>query len=122
MYRVRAIMSFGGAHNLRNYNGKCENLHGHNWKVEAYLKGDELDKTEMLVDFTILKKRMKEILDTLDHKYLNEQVEFFKTNNPTSENIARYIYSGLKETFGGLTDRVVVWETDIQAAEYWEQE
>lgn len=121
MYRVRAVMSFGGAHNLRNYNGKCENLHGHNWKVEAYLKGAELDGTDMLVDFTILKKRLKEILDTLDHKYLNEQVSFFVENNPTSENIARYIYMNLKDTFGALTDRVVVWETDIQAAEYWEE-
>lgn len=122
MYRVRVVMSFNGAHNLRNYNGKCENLHGHNWKVEAYLKGDELNETEMLVDFTILKKRLKEILETLDHKYLNEHVPFFVEHNPTSENISRYIYTSLKETFGALTDRVIVWETDIQAAEYWEND
>lgn len=122
MYRVRAVMSFGGAHNLRNYHGKCENLHGHNWRVEAYLAGENLDDTEMLVDFTVLKKKLKEILDVLDHKYLNEQVEFFKEHNPTSENIARFIYLRLKESFGHLTDRVVVWETDIQAAEYWEHD
>lgn len=122
MYRVRAVMSFGGAHNLRNYNGKCENLHGHNWKVEAYLKGDSLDETGMLVDFSVLKKRLKEILDTLDHKYLNDEVVFFRSNNPTSENIAKYIFTEMKETFGSLTDRVVVWETDIQAAEYWEND
>lgn len=120
MFRVRVIQYFNGAHNLRNYHGKCENLHGHNWKVEAYLKGDNLNKTEMLVDFKILKARLKEILETLDHKYLNEQVEFFKTNNPTSENIAVYIYNSLKETFGGMTDRVIVWETEFQGAEYSE--
>jgi len=121
MYRVRVVKSFAGAHNLRNYEGKCENLHGHNWKVEAYLKGAELDETEMLVDFKIFKKRLNEILDTLDHKYLNEQVEFFVKNNPTSENIARYIYENLKITFGEMTERVIVWETDIQCAEYWEE-
>ena len=120
MYRVRVIQQFSGAHNLRNYNGKCENLHGHNWRVEAYLQGAQLNETEMLLDFTVLKKRLKEILDELDHKYLNEQVEFFVKNNPTSENIARFIYGRLKETFGTLTERVVVWETDVQAAEYFE--
>ncbi|WP_303850510.1 6-carboxytetrahydropterin synthase QueD [Seleniivibrio woodruffii] len=120
MYRVRVIQQFNGAHNLRNYNGKCENLHGHNWRVEAYLKGDRLNETEMLVDFTVLKKRLKDILEELDHKYLNEQVEFFITNNPTSENIARFIYGRLKETFGGLTEKVMVWETDVQSAEYFE--
>jgi 6-pyruvoyltetrahydropterin/6-carboxytetrahydropterin synthase len=120
MYRVRVVMSFNGAHNLRNYNGKCENLHGHNWKVEAYLKGDRLNETEMLTDFTILKKELKAILEILDHKYLNEEIEFFRTHNPTSENIAFFIYTELKKKFGSLTDRVVVWETDIQAAEYWE--
>ncbi|TCK60790.1 6-carboxytetrahydropterin synthase QueD [Seleniivibrio woodruffii] len=120
MFRVRVIQQFNGAHNLRNYNGKCENLHGHNWRVEAYLQGDKLNGTEMLVDFTVLKKRLKDILEELDHKYLNEQVEFFVTHNPTSENIARFIYGRLKETFGTLTERVVVWETDVQAAEYFE--
>jgi len=93
------VKSFAGAHNLRNYEGKCENLHGHNWKVEAYLKGTELDETEMLVDFKIFKKRLNEIL----------------------ENIARYIYENLKITFGEMTERVIVWETDIQCAEYWEE-
>jgi len=120
MYRVRVIQSFSGAHNLRNYHGKCENLHGHNWKVEAYLKGSELNETEMLVDFTALKTTLKEILEDLDHKYLNEQVGFFETNNTTSENIAFYIYSRLKEVFGNMTDRVIVWETEFQCAEYYE--
>jgi 6-pyruvoyltetrahydropterin/6-carboxytetrahydropterin synthase len=119
MYRVRVIKSFSSAHNLRGYEGDCENLHGHNWKVEAYLAGEDLDKIGMLVDFKVLKKHLSTIMDELDHKYLNE-IEYFKTVNPTSENMCRYIYSRLKEYFGEKMERVVVWESDSSAAEYFE--
>jgi len=119
VYRVRVIKHFSSCHNLRNYEGKCENLHGHNWKVEAYLSGEQLDETEMLVDFKILKRELKEILEELDHAYLNE-LEYFKKYNTTSENIARYIYEKLKNKFGTLTEKVVVWESHEQSAEYFE--
>lgn len=119
MYRVKTFMYFSSAHNLRNYNGNCENLHGHNWKVEAILQGEFLDETGMLVDFKILKKSLKDILDRLDHKYLND-IGHFKTVNPTSENMAKYIFDELKKDFGNLVYKIVVWESHNAAAEYFE--
>lgn len=91
MYLLKIVDYFAAAHNLINYKGKCEELHGHNWKVEVIVKGDMLDKAGMLIDFKILKKFLKEILDKLDHKYLNE-LEYFKGKSPSSENIAKFIY------------------------------
>lgn len=119
MYRVRVRTKYSSAHNLRNYNGKCEHLHGHNWKVEAYLKSKELDHQDMVVDFKVFKKVLNEIIDEMDHVYINEDVEYFKTVNPTSENMAKYIFDRLEAHFGEKVDRVIVWETDIQAAEYY---
>lgn len=119
MYRVRVVKDFSSAHNLRGYEGNCEKLHGHNWVVEAYLAGEELDKTGMLVDFKVLKKELNKILDKLDHTYLNE-VKPFDVINPTSENISKFIYDELKTFFGKLVERVVVWESAGSAAEYYE--
>jgi 6-pyruvoyltetrahydropterin/6-carboxytetrahydropterin synthase len=119
MYRVRVIDNFSSAHNLRNYEGNCERLHGHNWKVEVYLQSEKLDDTGMLVDFKILKKELKNILGELDHIYLNEH-NYFKTVNPTSENICKYIYDRLKEHFGNLMHKVLVWESENSVAEYFE--
>jgi 6-pyruvoyltetrahydropterin/6-carboxytetrahydropterin synthase len=118
MYKVKIISDFSSAHNLRGYEGNCENLHGHNWKVEAYLKGDTLDNVGMLVDFRVFKKALKTILDDLDHKYLNEH-PYFEVVNPTSENIAKYIFDELSKTFTGMVDKVVIWESDMAAAEYF---
>ena len=119
MFRVRVIKSFASAHNLRGYEGSCENLHGHNWKVEAYLQGENTDKTGMLVDFKVLKGELNKILDRLDHKYLND-VPPFDEINPTSEHLCRYIYKELQHPFGDMVERVVVWESDNAAAEYFE--
>ena len=91
MFELKIITQFGAAHQLRNYDGKCENLHGHNWKIEVFLKGEELDKDGMLVDFTIIKERTKEIIERFDHRFLND-LECFSEINPSSENIAKYIY------------------------------
>lgn len=112
-------MYFSSAHNLRNYHGNCENLHGHNWKVEAFLESKKLDKDGMLVDFKILKGELKKILSNLDHKYINE-IDYFKEVNPTSENIACYIYNELKKVFGDIMIKVIVWESENSAAEYYE--
>lgn len=95
MYRVGVWDHFSSAHYLRNYQGKCEHIHGHNWKVEVVLEGNKLDKSGMLLDFGILKKHLKEIMGILDHKCLNEDVEFFKELSPSSENIARFIFQEL---------------------------
>lgn len=118
MYSVKIEGNFSSAHNLRGYRGKCEALHGHNWKVEIAVSGDNLDKIGMLIDFKILKSKLNAVLDGLDHKYLNK-IPYFKKANPTSENIARYIYERLKER--GLTLRsVTVWENDTSSATYEE--
>jgi 6-pyruvoyltetrahydropterin/6-carboxytetrahydropterin synthase len=119
MYRVRVIDSFSSAHNLRNYEGNCERLHGHNWKIEVYLQGEELDDIGMLIDFKILKKELKILLDELDHIYLNEHPYFAKVN-PTSENMAKYIFDRLKEKFGEKVYKILVWESDRSVAEYFE--
>ncbi len=121
MYRVKIKTDFSSAHNIREYNGKCENLHGHNWKVEAYLKSSTLDRLGMVEDFREFKKHMRVIMNDLDHVYINE-LEYFKTINPTSENIAYYIFQRLKETYGNKVERVIVWENDDTAAEYCEED
>ena len=117
MYRVRIKSHFSSAHNLREYQGACERLHGHNWKVEAYLKSETLDKLGMVEDFKMFKKHLNVIMNELDHEYINE-LEYFKTVNPTSENMTKYIFDELAAAYGEKVDKVIVWETDTSAAEY----
>ncbi|MDD3725601.1 MAG: 6-carboxytetrahydropterin synthase QueD [Candidatus Ratteibacteria bacterium] len=120
IYEVRVEDTFSSAHHLKNYRGKCERVHGHNWKVEVYVSGEKLDRDGLLVDFSILKDKLKDILSVLDHRDLNT-IPFFKKNNPTSENICLYIYERVK---GFLKDypvrvkRITVWENDKQSASY----
>lgn len=120
MYEVSITGSFSAAHNLRHYRGKCENLHGHNWKVEIILSGKGLDNAGMLYDFTLLKKKLKQVISELDHKYLNKTAPFNKLN-PTSENMAKYIYDRVKPTVSKRKlkiGRVKVWESDTSYAAY----
>jgi len=117
MYKVSVADYFSGAHNLREYEGKCEELHGHNWKVEVMATADTLNKTGMVVDFKILKDALKEILGLLDHKHLNE-VDYFKKVNPTSENIAKFIFDQLTDAAGSIVQSVSVWETENSRATY----
>jgi 6-pyruvoyltetrahydropterin/6-carboxytetrahydropterin synthase len=91
MYELKVISGFSAAHHLLNYEGECENQHGHNWKVEVYIKGENLDKSNILVDFKILKKELKKVIDRLDHKDINELPEF-KNISPSSEMIAKFIF------------------------------
>ena len=118
MYEVKTEAHFSSAHRLLNYEGKCENLHGHNWKVEVYAQGEKLDKSNILIDFKLLKKILNEVLETLDHKVLNE-LDYFTTQSPSSETIAKYIYEQIKMQIPQIT-KVCVWETPTACAGYWE--
>ena len=123
MYEVSKQASFSGAHSLREYKGKCEAVHGHNWRVKVFVAAAELDRLGMVVDFKVLMQHLGEILERLDHKDLNNVPPFDKIN-PSSENIARYIYD---EMGSRLNDdrvrvcRVMVWETDPSCAIYYEE-
>lgn len=101
MYEVRVEADFAAAHFLKDYHGKCENLHGHNYKVYAHVRGEVLDNGGMLMDFSILKKNLREICKTLDHTNLNElkdgQGTLIFDNNPSAERIATYIYNKLRD-------------------------
>ena len=96
MYKVSATTNFASAHKLRGYEGLCENLHGHNWSIKVQLGSKQLDEIGIVYDFKKLKKNLTDIVILLDHKYLNEIPPFDKIN-PTSENIAKYIYDSLSE-------------------------
>jgi 6-pyruvoyltetrahydropterin/6-carboxytetrahydropterin synthase len=120
MYKVKIITSFSAAHSLRNYKGKCEALHGHNWKVEVLVSNPELNASRMVIDFSDLKSMTANVLEGLDHKHLNE-LDYFKEQNPSSEEIARYIFDSLKEAAasrGCRLEEVRVWETEAACAVY----
>lgn len=124
MYELTVMDEFAAAHQLRNYGGDCERLHGHNWKVEVMVKADELDRLGMVIDFRELKEVMGKVISYLDHQVLNHLPEF-KDENPTSENIARYIFKSLAGGFDRKRlklHKVVVWETDSSWAGYAEDE
>lgn len=122
MYELKIITQFGAAHQLKDTGGECEHLHGHNWKVEVYIKGEHLDRNGLLIDFKVIKNQTKEIIDKLDHKYLNE-LELFSEMNPTSENISRLIYELLGKKINSKevkVSRVTTWESDTACATYSE--
>lgn len=97
IYRLRVRSQFSSSHQLRHYQGKCEELHGHNFLVEAEVQGSRLHpETHILIDFKELKSKLNSILDTLDHTHLNE-LPPFQEQNPSSENLARYIYQQLDQ-------------------------
>jgi 6-pyruvoyltetrahydropterin/6-carboxytetrahydropterin synthase len=115
-YSIKVEGNFSSAHNLRGYRGRCEELHGHNWKVEILVVRDELDRQGMVADFKDLKRELYRVLDKLDHKYLNK-LPFFKELNPTSENIAKYIFDCLTPALSDLKS-VTVWENSASCATY----
>lgn len=122
MYELTVISDFAAAHNLRQYEGECENLHGHNWNIEVTVATKKLNKIGLGVDFKILKRTLENILKRLDHKYLNE-IQPFDKENPSSENIARYIFKQLQKEIKDKnikTARVKVWESENAAAVYYE--
>lgn len=120
MYELKIEDSFAAAHNLRGYQGQCEELHGHNWKVEVVVQADRLDATGLAIDFHELKAAAKQVLDGLDHSYLND-LPAFREVNPSSENIARFIFEELArqiEREGLWVHRVTAWESDRACASY----
>jgi 6-pyruvoyltetrahydropterin/6-carboxytetrahydropterin synthase len=122
MYEVTIEASFSAAHSLRNYRGRCEDLHGHNWKVEVTVVSDDLDEIGLAIDFKILKEKTRAIIDQLDHHHLNE-LSPFAQRNPSSENIARYLFEQLKEDLKGervRLSKVTVWESEGSKATYYE--
>ena len=119
MFELKAQLYFSAAHHLLNYDGECENQHGHNWLVEAYVKGEALDKSNILVDYKVLKKELKAVLDLLDHKDINE-LPYFKNESPSSEIIAMFIYNKLKEKIVQVS-KISVWETATSCASYFEE-
>lgn len=119
MHELKVESSFSAAHHLLNYNGECENQHGHNWKVEVYAKGTQLDKSNLLIDFKVLKKNLNAVLDLLDHKDINTLPEF-ENVSPSSEIISKFIYEKLKSQIPSIS-KVSVWETERACASYYEE-
>ena len=121
MFEVTIEETFAAGHALRNYRGKCENVHGHNYRCQVTLEGAELDEIGLLVDFVELKRVVHGVLDRLDHQWLNEFPPF-DVLNPSAENMARYIYEqvaeGLKVREGVRIALVKLWETDTAHATY----
>lgn len=119
MFELAVEKTIAAAHYLRNYQGRCERLHGHNYRVMVFLRGDSLDEAGMLVDFAEIKEAMNRILDRLDHSCLNDLPEF-ATVSPSAENIARHIGDSLAsyDFRRARLDRVQVWETPNQSATY----
>ena len=123
MYELRITDQFAAAHQLRGMEGGCENLHGHNWKVEVEVIARALDSVGMGVDFKVIKHAARAIGDRLDHRYLNE-LEPFTEINPTAENIAAYFYRELAQTLNNDRIRVssvTLWETDRACVRYAEE-
>ena len=120
MYLLTVREDFSAAHQLPATKGKCADLHGHNWQVEVQVWAEDLDDAGMAIDFHVLKDLTREIVEELDHRYLND-LPAFQEQNPTAENIARHVYEGLARrlgTEGVELDQVRVWESETTAATY----
>jgi 6-pyruvoyltetrahydropterin/6-carboxytetrahydropterin synthase len=120
MYHLTIKTHFAAAHRLVNYQGDCENLHGHNWNVEVTVSAQELDAAGLGIDFKILKRQTKELLGELDHKYLND-LPAFSQLSPSSEQIARFLFHRLATQLDNDNvhlERVTVWESESACASY----
>jgi len=123
MFQVSVDETFSAGHALRGYRGKCENPHGHNYKVRITVEGPSLDLTGLLQDFTHLKHVLREIIGGVDHKFLNDQAPF-DVINPSAENLAKFFYDETARRIGALPGgaritSVTIWETDTTSATYW---
>ena len=123
MFQVTVDESFSSGHALRGYKGKCENVHGHNYKVRVTLEGPELDSIGLLYDFIHLKRAIRDVTNGVDHKFLNDQAPF-DVINPSAENLAKYFYDETTRRMNSVPDgaritSITIWETDTTSATYW---
>ena len=122
MFELMVERTFSAAHQLRGYKGKCEKMHGHNWKVQVHIVAERLNEIDIAIDFHDMRKLLDEVLAPLDHTFLNEIFPFTE-KNPSSENMAKWIYDSLNKK---LTEEnvelsaVTVWESDTASATYYE--
>ena len=124
MYEIKVITGFSSAHALRGYNGKCENIHGHNWQVEATVFSESVNEIGISIDFKELKQYVNKIMEYFDHKFINE-LPYFEKLNPSAENIAKYIYEELERALRSKWEgtvgirKVNVYETPSSMASYY---
>lgn len=122
MFQVTVDETFSSGHALRGYKGKCENVHGHNYKVRVTLEGPQLDSVGLLYDFTHLKRVIREIVGSVDHKFLNDMAPF-DVINPSAENLAKYFYDETARQMNAMPEgarvtSITIWETDTTSATY----
>lgn len=122
MFEVIIEETFAAGHALRNYRGKCENVHGHNYRVQVSIEGPQLDGIGLLMDFTHVKHALRGIIAEIDHQFLND-LKPFKTVNPSAENMAKYFYEEMTARLpelpvGAKLTEAIVWETDTACAVY----
>ncbi|MCF8067597.1 MAG: 6-carboxytetrahydropterin synthase QueD [Desulfobacterales bacterium] len=123
MFELKVVTRFAAAHQLKMVAKQCENLHGHNWKIEVHVGGEKLNSAGVLIDFGILKKHIRAIMETLDHKFLNELEMFNDDCPPSSENVALYVANMLQKKLDAEPNdvsvtRVTSWESDDACATY----
>ena len=120
MFEVTIEQTFAAGHALRNYRGKCENVHGHNYRCQVTMEGEQLDHVGLLVDFVALKKAVQSVIDRMDHQWLNDFPPF-DVLNPSAENMAKFIYDEVLKNIaapGVRLESVRLWETDTSYATY----
>jgi 6-pyruvoyltetrahydropterin/6-carboxytetrahydropterin synthase len=124
MFEVTVEQTFAAGHALREYKGKCENVHGHNYKVQITVEGERLNRIGLLVDFVELKRVVREVVDRLDHQFIND-LEPFTVINPSAENMAKYFYDEVSKKMDGSSGeaptriaQIKIWETDTSIAVY----
>ncbi|TAL23587.1 MAG: 6-carboxytetrahydropterin synthase QueD [Nitrospirae bacterium] len=122
MFELMVETTFAAAHQLRGYKGKCEQMHGHNWKVQVHVVAERLNDIDIAMDFHDLKNILNEVIEPLDHSFLNDIFPFTE-KNPSSENIAKWIYDSLNKKLSeedAQVSAVTVWESDSASATYYE--
>ena len=122
MFELMIETTFSAAHQLKGYRGKCERLHGHNWKVQVHVTAENLNEIDIAIDFHELKKLTNEVVSTLDHNMMNEIFPFTE-KNPSSENIAKWVYDSLRKKIHDEAiqlSAVTVWESETSSATYYE--